>query len=209
MRYIYMFCLVLSSLFTYKQIYAETYLTRYAFFIPKNAFQKNVGSVSINASESSALTTYNLPKEEADIAVNPIEDEKPQGGQKKATLPAKQVVAEKKVVLPPKKEVAVQRNVKKTPQIPQENQIEIVVKEEEAAPLNSSRITVENMESKSLKELLAALPYPDFRQPKFKQLYAIYALDLRTLYREGNFLANPEQDTALAKANSVRRFDVK
>ncbi len=67
---------------------------------------------------------------------------------------------------------------------------------------------IDRLKQKSVNELLTAIPYPDSSQPKFKQLYALYGLELRVLQRRGNFPANPEQEKALAKANSIKRFEV-
>ena len=41
MNYLYIICLALSSLFTYKPLSAETHPLQYAFFIPGGAFQQN------------------------------------------------------------------------------------------------------------------------------------------------------------------------
>ena len=68
---------------------------------------------------------------------------------------------------------------------------------------------LEQLHRKSLNELLQAIPYPDAKLPKFKQRYALYGLEMRVLQRRGKFPANPEQEEALAKADSLRRFEVK
>ena len=68
---------------------------------------------------------------------------------------------------------------------------------------------IEQLKQKSLSSLLANIPYPDSSQPKFKQLYPYYGLELRVYQRRGKFPSNREQEEALAKANSIKRFDVK
>lgn len=67
---------------------------------------------------------------------------------------------------------------------------------------------LEKLQQKDLSELLAAIPYPDSRQPKFRQLYDNYGLEMRMMQRRGDFPDNPEQEKTLAKANSLRRFKV-
>ena len=68
---------------------------------------------------------------------------------------------------------------------------------------------LEKLKQKSLKELLADIPYPDSDLPKFKQLYADYGMELRVLERRHKLPANSEQEETLAKANTLRRFEVK
>lgn len=48
MNYLYIICLALSSLFTYKPLSAETHPLQYAFFIPGGAFQQiHVSRISV------------------------------------------------------------------------------------------------------------------------------------------------------------------
>ena len=68
---------------------------------------------------------------------------------------------------------------------------------------------LEKLKQKSLKELLADIPYPDADLPKFKQLYADYGMELRVLERRHKLPANSEQEETLAKASTLRRFEVK
>lgn len=83
----------------------------------------------------------------------------------------------------------------------------LTLAQEETTP--SPLSALEKFKQKSISELLATLPYPDFNLPKFKQLYALYGLELRVLNRRGKFSPNIEQEETLAKANSMRNFDVK
>lgn len=67
----------------------------------------------------------------------------------------------------------------------------------------------EELKQKSLSSLLNKIPYPDSSQPKFKQLYSYYGMELRVYQNRGKFPRNSEQEETLAKANSIKRFDVK
>lgn len=80
---------------------------------------------------------------------------------------------------------------------------------QEKHPKKSQLSSIEQLKQKSLSSLLANIPYPDSSQPKFKQLYPYYGLELRVYQRRGKFPSNREQEEALAKANSIKRFDVK
>ncbi len=68
---------------------------------------------------------------------------------------------------------------------------------------------IEELKQKSLTTLLNEIPYPDSSQPKFKQLYSSYGMELRVYQRRGKFPSNYEQEETLAKANSIKRFEVK
>lgn len=206
MRYIYMFCLGLSSLFTYKQIYAETNLMWHAFFIPKNAFQKNINSFDVDRVPTVLSDTE--PMTAKDVSMTRKSDTSVSQGA--IQPPQKSLnITQKRRRAPVSKKISAKRIAKQPEQVSSEVKTSKIEEKQISAKPSPFRLSVEDLEHKSVKDLLAALPYPDFEQPKFKQLYAIYALDLRTLYREGNFLANPEQEEALAKANSVRRFEVR
>lgn len=68
---------------------------------------------------------------------------------------------------------------------------------------------LEAFKRKSIPDMLATIPYPNPQLPKFKQTYATYGMDLRVLYRRGNFPDNYDQEKILEKANSMTRFEVK
>ncbi len=67
----------------------------------------------------------------------------------------------------------------------------------------------EELKQKSLSSLLNKIPYPDSSQPTFKQLYPYYGMELRVYQNRGKFPRNSKQEETLAKANSIKRFDVK
>lgn len=77
-----------------------------------------------------------------------------------------------------------------------------------SAPRKTVEINIKDLQQKSLKELLAEIPYPDSHQPKFKQLYGLYGLELRSFQRRGKFPSNRDQEDALAKANSIKKFTI-
>lgn len=69
--------------------------------------------------------------------------------------------------------------------------------------------SLEAFKKLSIPDMLATIPYPNPKLPKFKQCYATYGMDLRVLYHRGNFPENFNQEKSLSKANSLTRFEVK
>lgn len=228
MKLFYTICLILSSFFTYKQLSADTTTKWHAFFIPKNTFQQNTTVKQINIPEPQdpviPSTTTDTPKKQSvtttttatqktttakntsNIRKKPTETSNLTQSKKNTTqakapkqsipvsveaAPSNTMVQEKLKKYQLDNPVTAQNNIKQDRNILQNIQIP------------------EEQTQKTLKELLNTLPYPDFNLPKFKQLYGLYGLELRSLYRRGKFPPNPEQDATLAKANSLRRFEVK
>lgn len=208
MKYIYMLCLALSSLFTYKQLAAESNMFRNAFFIPQNAFQRNV-----DIPDATRYSQEIGTKKEADVKEESEYSQSvviPQARGTKAKKIAKKAVINKNEAPIVSNSETVQVNVVKNPVnvVKNENKVTQTPGLKVVEP-KVKQISERDLQNKSVEKLLAMLPYPNFDQPKFKQLYALYALDLRTLYRKGELLANPEQENTLAKANTIRRFEVK
>lgn len=115
------------------------------------------------------------------------------------TTPKKQIIASPE--LSPEIEKKVQQYTLDDSPIPQKKT---------ATTTTAATISpLEKLKQKSLKELLADIPYPDSDLPKFKQLYADYGMELRVLERRHKLPANSEQEETLAKANTLRRFEVK
>ena len=114
------------------------------------------------------------------------------------TTPKKQIIASPE--LSPEIEKKVQQYTLDDSPIPQKKT---------AATTAAAISPLEKLKQKSLKELLADIPYPDSDLPKFKQLYADYGMELRVLERRHKLPANSEQEETLAKANTLRRFEVK
>lgn len=85
----------------------------------------------------------------------------------------------------------------------------ITTAQKEEPALQQPQISyLEELKQKSLSALLSDIPYPDSSQPKFKQLYPYYGMELRVYQRRGKFPSNREQEDTLAKANSIKRFEV-
>lgn len=115
-----------------------------------------------------------------------------------STTPKKQIIASPE--LSPEIEKKVQQYTLDDSPIPQKK----------TATTTAAAISpLEKLKQKSLKELLADIPYPDSDLPKFKQLYADYGMELRVLERRHKLPANSEQEETLAKASTLRRFEVK
>ena len=116
------------------------------------------------------------------------------------TTPKKQIIASPE--LSPEIEKKVQQYTLDDSPVPPQKKTAATTTAAAISPL-------EKLKQKSLKELLADIPYPDSDLPKFKQLYADYGMELRVLERRHKLPTNSEQEKTLAKANTLRRFEVK
>lgn len=119
----------------------------------------------------------------------------------KATATAQPTTPKKQIIASPEIEKKVQQYTLDDSPVPPQKKT--------AATTAAAISPLEKLKQKSLKELLADIPYPDSDLPKFKQLYADYGMELRVLERRHKLPANSEQEETLAKANTLRRFEVK
>ena len=250
MRYIYIISLALSSIFTYKSIYANETYPLYAFFVPDNAFQQNTMVDKIeNMRPRYSSSNQNYAKydnedddiyddEDIDLEEEDNKEEKNDISSNKLppiTLPyvrksfvlkddtsptsATDKEKPKKVKPIPRPQAPTRQIVApkiETPPVADEDIKEKLKKYDLTSSFDDSpsdnRYTDSKLESfkkKSIPEMLATIPYPNPRLPKFKQTYASYGMDLRVLYRRGNFPENFEQEKILKKADSMTRFEVK
>lgn len=229
MKYIYIICLAMSSFFTYKNLSANSYSFLNAFFIPNQAFQQNTSTSKIeqmkprysqkssqNISEDSTNTIeekqiQNISSPSHQAKKNTVTKEITQKPLAKSSTPKSTTqkkpievtvskVEEPKKVSPEKKKITTKYSLDDTPTSskPQQNNTE------EQNMLS----TTEQFDKKSIKEMLNTLPSPNFKLPKYQQLYALYGLELRSMYRRGYLPANYEQEETLNKVNSIRRFKV-
>lgn len=238
MKYFYLICLTLSSLFTYKYSSAETY-PQYAFFIPENAFQQNNTSApDINAmrprykkqqaapiadnSEQPARqpqpirykkkvqpVTHPVLLKKASSPVTTAQDnpltENPQINEPmlvvaQPTAPSQPVETTAEEDLSSIQEIAAQYTLEEP--APTQNTVQAT------PPLTIEPSEIEKLEQENLNALLSRIPFPDYKLPKFKQLYSIYGLELRSLREREKLPDNPRQEEVLAKANSLLRFKV-
>ena len=119
----------------------------------------------------------------------------------KATATAQPTTPKKQIIASPEREKKVQQYTLDDSPVPPQKKT--------AATTAAAISPLEKLKQKSLKELLADIPYPDSDLPKFKQLYADYGMELRVLERRHKLPTNSEQEKTLAKANTLRRFEVK
>lgn len=119
----------------------------------------------------------------------------------KATATAQPTTPKKQIIASPEIEKKVQQYTLDDSPVPPQKKT--------AATTAAAISPLEKLKQKSLKELLADIPYPDSNLPKFKQLYADYGMELRVLERRHKLPTNSEQEKTLAKANTLRRFEVK
>jgi len=228
MKYIYIICLTLSSLFTYKYAGA-TELQQYAFFMPNNAFEGNTSVQNIEnmhprynkphyqkvyTNNNEDDDSYNKPDIKKTTASAKVTTTPKKTNQPKVTLPY--VKKEIKITKPEKTKQIIKKpsEPKKAPELTeaiqkklQQYNLDEPKPATQAAPIASASSAVQE-ETKSISKMLEEIPYPNPSLPKFQQLYSIYGTELRVLYRRGELPKNREQEETLAKANSFRRFIV-
>lgn len=214
MRFFYIICLVLSSVFTYKSATADEQL-KLAFFTPNNAFQDNMSVNDIkdmqprygnqvidNEGKNSSLSQSPAIKSVTNSKDTSTSVPTPKTA-KKTIMPIKNVISEVKVSEPLKEEEPVtelppeiKEKLKKY-SLDDEKTFDVIKN------LDSNKLT--KNKNQNINTLLARIPAPDFSAPKFKQIYANHGMALRALYRTGRLPYNQEQEETLAKANSIRR----
>lgn len=205
MKYMYILLCLLSSFFIYNFSLAKEIQTKYAFFIPNNAFQSNtdVKEIKLAPKPSSQKTNKKNTSNTITQTTQPplklkkkfpvvIKELQPLADIKKANSPKPQNKYQLDEDVDPKALVK-----KDTPEIKEE-----IIEE----PVLS---VFETYKTGNIEKLLRQIPYPDSSQPKFKQLYNLYALELRSLYKYNELPINIEQEETLKKANSIRRLEVK
>lgn len=201
----YILLCLLSSFFIYNFSLAKEIQTKYAFFIPNNAFQSNtdVKEIKLAPKPSSQKTNKKNTSNTITQTTQPplklkkkfpvvIKELQPLADTKKANSPKPQNKYQLDEDVDPKALVK-----KDTPEIKEE-----IIEE----PVLS---VFETYKTGNIEKLLRQIPYPDSSQPKFKQLYNLYALELRSLYKYNELPINIEQEETLKKANSIRRLEVK
>lgn len=244
MRYIYIICLTLSSLFAYKYATATTQMRQYAFFMPNNAFEDNTSVKDIEnmrprydkpvyeeyyddeddyEDEEDYEDEYDEPINNAANTSSPSKDsidpEIVLPYVKKAIQVVKSKETEKTTAPITQPQTATKKTsgLKKAPELTEAIQKVLqkytledtsTTSETTDNPPPVTAETLKQLENKNLSKMLEEIPYPDRTLPRFKQLYSIYGMELRVLYRRGELPKNKEQEDTLAKANSFRRFTV-
>lgn len=204
MRYFYILCLILSSVFTYKQLYAQNIFNQYAFYIPQNSFQNNTDIAKQDYLRNSRIDAKISPSEQLEEEDSPsvqtiknpqtlklLKSHNHKLQRISQKLKQYQLGDDRKTTLtiPPKK--------KKSPKPP-------AISAKRSIPVSNPA----KLKIKSIAETLSAFPYPDNTLPKFQQAYSDYIMDLRVLYYKKRLPANPQQEASLSKANSILRFEV-
>lgn len=229
MKYTYIICLALSSFFTYKQLIADTNAHINAFFIPGGAFQQNTQTTDIQKMKPRYSQDSHTDTQQADISNTIQSNTKPSSAVTKQAINTAKQTQEKnrktaqttqkttvsQPVLPSSSSTSKNNKSKSKPTSKYTLQDDISAPapqtktKTQEVPLETQLSKIEEFEQKSIKEMLNILPSPDFKLPKYQQIYALYGLELRSAYRRGKLPANYEQEATLAKANSIRRFPVK
>lgn len=227
MKYFYILCLVLSSFFTYKHIFAQE---QYAFFIPNNAFQNNLttedsfsdNTIKQDSEESQPLTSkepkISRPYVHATPKFIPAQTTKnnqhhhPKGHNNKEPKDSPRDAPFITYQQPRITDLGAFHSSEQTVDpVITADQLDLYQLEttNPPYPTDSSLPAAQPSSTKlDVEDMLDSLPYPDFKLPKFKQLYAAYCMELRVLYRQGKLPYNQEQDNTLAKADTIQRFKV-
>lgn len=228
-KYIYIISLALSSFFTYKHLSANTYDHIHAFFIPNGAFIKNTQITEPKPQQQSNITSPQSIEEQSDntdFQVSPQQQiespivSQPQTVSKNTTSKTdtsqpRPTNTHKNTIKTQHQTVASQKTTSNPTKQKKKNTYQL-----EAIPSTTSKnnqtksTTTQSLpkpkpQKQNLAEQLDALPFPNFQDPKFKQLYGLYCLELRTLYKKRKLPSNITQNDILSKANSIRRFSVK
>ncbi|MCM1322702.1 MAG: hypothetical protein NC218_00775 [Acetobacter sp.] len=214
MKYIYIICLLLSSIFTYKPLSANIKTHYNAFFIPNGAFQQNTYINNSTTQQRFPKTTNTSQIKKPQKTVNITTSSKSQPKKQQQTITPQNTTAKTTASTPKAATQLPKKITKKIPDAPKKQvkyQLEdtIIENKKDTSTTQTPAISTAQFKQNTMSEMLETLPYPDFKQPKYKQLYALYGLDLRTTYRQGKLPSNYEQEKALSKANSIRRFEVK
>ena len=214
MKYTYIISIILSSFFTYKSASANIYPQQYAFFIPGGAFQQNQDVQDIRLMRPRYAPTEDENQEasssqrESYIPSQTTRDtsQATLSSKKKSTLPIAQKNTIQKIKNAPQnisKQSSPSTNIvfqeednesksispeisKKLEQYQLDENTQIATPKE--APTPQPKLShIEELKQKSLTTLLNEIPYPDSSQPKFKQLYSSYGMELRVYQRRGKF----------------------
>lgn len=218
MKYTYIICMTLSSFFTHSLSYADTNTYLNTFFIPSNAFQQNTQTVNIEQMKPRHKEVEPSIKQPDSTGLSqqstsaPTTETLQSAQQISATTKKSAKKTDKKLKTKQLSKQRLPSSTKQKKQIPSKYKIQddsttlsaSTVKEEKTMPPQKR-----DVREKSVREMLDSLPSPNFKLPKYQQIYALYGLELRSAYRRGTLPSNYEQETTLSKANSIRRFEVK
>ena len=203
MKHFYITCLLLSSFFTYKQLYADEQYSKYAFFIPKDSLISNIDYVKEESPKQSTPSKNQNQTQSQKITEKKPPVEVDTYKNKDKNLPIKEkpkevsFISKSKATEEPK---TIEKN---------KSQPKKTINQPAKTPATKEKSTIENIpyeifKNMSIDAMLAAIPYPNTRLPKYQQIYASYALDLAILYRTGALPSNFEQEKTLAKACNFR-----
>ena len=234
MKYIYILLFALSSFFSNKSLHAEETYTKLAFFMPDNAMQENIYIPAAYQNNNYYNPSYTPPKTQASPQQRSQKQQKRTQKNKqklKKTLPVtrKNLIKEQ-----PSQEITSNQpqEVKETEVIAQQAQpknnpnkehtdftafnfdeniqIKTETPKKTPKPNKTKKLSqLEKLRQQDVSDILYSIPYPDTTKPKYKQIYNLYAISLRSLYKHHNFPDNYEQELSLEKANSLQKFEVK
>ena len=202
MKHIYIITIILSSFFTYSPIYAKDNSLQYAFFIPQDAFQHNIFNeptqVEVAPKTSNNQTTQTTTKE--------IDPQKTKAIEKTSNKTQTNKYTKKIITASSRAPIKMKNNTKEYEQTKPSLTEEPLVQKITTELIQNAKKTLP--ETKSISETLSEIPYPSDNMPKYQKAYLDYIMSLRILYRTKKLQPNLKQEKTLAKANSLKRFDI-
>jgi hypothetical protein len=208
MKHIYILCLALSSFFIYHLATAETY-DRYAFFMPQGALQQNTLLTDLPQIEETKQTTETTKSLSSTTSIKSQPKETAVQNQEVKTTPVKEAKKEVKKS-EPKKQVTVQPSTPEKQQIslPVVKKVEIVEIPEPEEIEEPEPDTVTRFTTEDLDPLLRELADRPKGKAAFQKIYENYVNNLRIYLRKKKLPTDSQQEKVLAKANTLRRFNV-
>ena len=235
MKYIYILLFALSSFFSNKSLYAEETYNKLAFFMPDDAMQENMYIPSAYQNNNYQIPSYTPPQKETATQQRPQKKQQKKAQKTKQAPKKSHQIIRKNLI----NEQATQKNtsntqeqtksapvvIKEAQSQPTQNtettdfsafdfdeniQIKTETPKKTPKPNKTKKLSqLEKLRQKDVSDILYSIPYPDTTQPKYKQIYNIYAISLRNLYRQHELPYNYDQEISLEKANSLQKFEVK
>jgi hypothetical protein len=203
MKYIYIISIILSSFFAISSLQAKDNSLQYAFFIPQDAFQYNTYAQPLQeVKKETTKVTTDLDSSKKTIS-KPTSDT--------TTSTASTTTA------PQNKETqkTASKTTNKNTNKPLITLTPTINKETALAPFSikfkqttSNKIKTISPKEKSISDIFSEIPYPNNKLPKYKNAYLDYIMSLRVLHRTKKMQPDTKQEETLAKANTLRRFDI-
>ena len=212
MKHIYIISIILSSFFAISSLQAKENSLQYAFFIPQDAFQYNTYEQPQQKVKQETTTVKTdldslkktIPQQNPDTKTDTKTDTTAATTVKTKNTETQKTVSKTTTQKPNKPLIA----QKKTPAQTTNKKIAIGPFTININQDNSKNIKTTSRKEKSISDIFSEIPYPNNKLPKYKNAYLDYIMSLRVLHRTKKMQPDIKQEDTLAKANTLRRFDI-